>query len=97
MYRLNVNATEEQIAYLLEEFTVRELDGQMLHKGKTCGTGRLPVVWYRKHGKHIQHSLAKVAWLLAFGVYPDHNVSFVDGTRDCRASNLKRTTRKPMC
>lgn len=97
MYRKGNNATPDQIALLLSEFHVREEDGQMLHRDKPCGKGQIPKVWLYHGDKRTQHSLGAVAWLLAFGNYPEHHVSFVDGTRDCRPSNLTRTKRKPLC
>lgn len=96
MYRKAVNATEEQIQLLWERCTVRPEDGQMLQCSRPVGSGKNPRVRLRVgEGVYIQHSLAAVAWLLAYGNYPEHHVSFKDGTRDCRPSNLKRTSRSP--
>lgn len=98
MYRHNLNATDEQIRLLQERCSVRPEDGQMLQMGKPCGRGvRAPAVFLRVGDKYVEHSLTKVAWLLAYGEYPEHNVSFINATRDCRPANLKRTTREPLC
>lgn len=84
------NPTDEMMAYIKANYEYNPDTGDLWREGKKCGQGIVVSIGHENGAQTYNTRAYRIAWLIAYNVWPESFIDHIDGNRrNNRLNNLR--------